>query len=125
MDVAYGRGDKSTSRIIRKQEKYANLVRAIRQTGITVHGAALGTSAHPTPSHPFDPEIHKYIGVISLGIIGELYTSLYNSMRPFNTKPSQLKPLLLKLHTIAIRHLSKILSTRRKLDRQRRSAGVG
>jgi hypothetical protein len=117
IDVAYGRGDTSTTRITTKQRKYAPLVGNLRAAGFTVHGAQLGSSLFPDARNPqhfgasFD-----HVAVISLGITGEIYSNIYSILGIFDISRRSLAPLLLRLHTQAIRHTCKILRTRRSLD---------
>jgi ribonuclease HI len=112
-DLTCGYGDKSTQRILRKQEKYAHIVNALRLRGWAAQAAASGTSK---PADDPESSQNTDIFVASFGATGEIYESSTHALRALGIDKLSLKSLLTSIHLHIVRSTCQILSTRRKLD---------
>ncbi len=73
---------------------------------------------------PYDTATINGIGVISLGITGEVYTSTKHVLTRLGVTGKANASLLKQLSFLAIEHTHKILRQRWQLDTERR-AGIG
>jgi hypothetical protein len=112
-DLTCGYGDKSTQRILRKQEKYVHIVNALRLRGWAAQAAASGTCK---PADDPESSQNTDIFVASLGATGEIYESSTHALRALGIDKLSLKSLLTSIHLHIVRSTCQILSTRRKLD---------
>ena len=116
VDVAYGSGRTSSTRITRKQLHYATLVKDLRDRGFTVHGFDEFSFYQPGDAeHGTLPG--RFIGVISLGSSGELYASTQSLLSCFDLNAYEIDKLLKELHLHSVNRLRAILNTRYMLDR--------
>jgi hypothetical protein len=144
-DVTCGYGHTSTKRILRKQQKYANLIRSLRLRGWAARAATPGSYIPPSANHnasdtdadtpmpqvhddddgdhehPIDSaaqrqQIFSDIFIASFGATGDIYASSAYALRALEIEENAIKCLLASIHLHIVRSTCNILSTRRKLD---------
>jgi hypothetical protein len=126
-DVTLGRGHTNTARVIRKQQKYQQLVTALRARGWTVRTVETGTCAPPPTTRQQAqpaPQSQQYdsIPVLSFGVTGEIYASNLHAFRAFGIDKPQCKTLATTIHLTSITCAAHILRTRRAIDKQPHAA---
>ena len=118
VDVTYTVGYGAVTAIQRKQEKYKELVTQLRDQGFQVTGFEKDTCRLREPRENPAPLLSAYsqIGVICLGVSGEVFQSSQYVLEALGLTGSERGTLLTHLHKITIQYLARILSTRRKMD---------
>jgi hypothetical protein len=113
-DGCFSKGTNCEQTILKKQQKYAPVIHALRQRGWSVRTTAGPTCDAATPGDsPF---------VFFLGTTAEIYASTLNSMRAFGIDKDRIKPLAFELHILATKHTCDILNTRRAIDKSASTA---
>jgi hypothetical protein len=118
VDVTYTVGYGAVTAIQRKQEKYKELVTQLRDQGFQVTGFEKDTCRLRDPRENPAPLLSAYsqIGVICLGVSGEVFQSSQYVLEALGLTGSERGTLLTTLHKLTIQKLVRILSTRRKMD---------
>jgi len=110
-DLTYCRGDCSLGAIERKQKKYDYIMDELRARGFEVHGF---TSTSLLPKD--EEEVAQRIGVLALGITGEVFTANQHVMSALGLNAQATARLIKALHIHTIKETQSILGMRVHLD---------
>ena len=110
-DLTSCRGDCSLGAIERKQKKYDYIMDELRARGFEVHGF---TSTSLLPKD--EEEVAQRIGVLALGITGEVFTANQHVMSALGLNAQATARLIKALHIHTIKETQSILGMRVHLD---------